>query len=191
LPPVWLWPEHYLGSWEWRHEPEYLVATGRASSLGEAHVMLVEMLIRAKRYDPRLAPPNSVPAARGWRKSPGRSLCQPAEPVGGVHVDTPEETVALCERNGAYLAARADRRARLPRSGCRPSAASTATRMLATANTSSCTTRCVPPPGWRRRGGILCLAGLERRPRECPPEECSAAARKAVEASWKRSRDNP
>jgi hypothetical protein len=46
LPPLWLWPESpYAGSWEWRHEPEYLVAIGRAGSIGEAHLMIVDALI--------------------------------------------------------------------------------------------------------------------------------------------------
>lgn len=52
LPPVWLRPESpWPGSWEWRHEPEYLVATSRAVSIGEAHLMVVEMLIRAPLAD--------------------------------------------------------------------------------------------------------------------------------------------
>jgi len=41
LPPLWLWPESpYRGCWEYQHEPEYLIATGRAASIGKAAVML-------------------------------------------------------------------------------------------------------------------------------------------------------
>jgi hypothetical protein len=48
LPPLWLWPEDYRGSWEWQHEPEYLVMTGRASSRAKASVMIVRgMMIAA------------------------------------------------------------------------------------------------------------------------------------------------
>ena len=46
LPPLWLWPESpYRGSWEFRHVPEYLLATGRAASIGEACWMMVRELM--------------------------------------------------------------------------------------------------------------------------------------------------
>lgn len=45
LPPLWLWPESgYRSSWEWQYEPEYLVATGRAASIGEASLMIVQVV---------------------------------------------------------------------------------------------------------------------------------------------------
>ena len=47
LPPLWLWPESYAGSWEWRHEPEYLVAIGLAASFAEASVMLIQARLAA------------------------------------------------------------------------------------------------------------------------------------------------
>jgi hypothetical protein len=41
LPPVWLWPTPpWRGCWEYQHEPEYLVITGRALNIGMAQLML-------------------------------------------------------------------------------------------------------------------------------------------------------
>jgi hypothetical protein len=45
LPPVAVAGAAYQRSWAWRHEPEYLVAIGRAKSIGVAHMMLVRLLM--------------------------------------------------------------------------------------------------------------------------------------------------
>lgn len=68
LPPVWLWPEPpWLGSWEYQHEPEYLVQTGRAGSIGEAMFTLTNQRLRDRtKEDPEIvAAATRIAAAKG------------------------------------------------------------------------------------------------------------------------------